>query len=191
MSYQNIHKNLLEELKNDSYQAFDKIYAIYSDMLYGFVLQLTKSPEVAKDVLQETFLRIWLLRKDIDTNKSFKSYLYRIAQNYIIDRFRKQVKQVSFENYINSDFFLEYSRNNIEEGIDYDNFLIILNNAKLKMTDRQREIFIMNKEKGFSTSYIAEKLNVSEKTVQNMISASLRILREEILPILTLLSIIK
>ncbi|MDR1098627.1 MAG: RNA polymerase sigma factor, partial [Tannerella sp.] len=75
-----IHLSLIAGLKSGSYEDFDKLYAIYSDMLYGFVLNLTKSSSEAKDILQETFLRVWQTRTNISVEKSFKSYLYTIAR---------------------------------------------------------------------------------------------------------------
>lgn len=53
-----IHTQYIQGLKSGSYSDFNKLYSIYSDLLYGFVLHLTKSPSDAKDVLQETYLRI-------------------------------------------------------------------------------------------------------------------------------------
>lgn len=55
-----------------------------------FVLNLTKSPDDAEDILQETFLRIWQTKENLSLETSFKSYLYTIAHNLIIDSFRKK-----------------------------------------------------------------------------------------------------
>ena len=100
---QESHISLIQGLKAGFYKDFDKLYTIYADMLYGFVLNLTKSPSDAKDILQETFLRVWQTREQLSTEMSFKSYLYAIARNLIIDSFRRQMRNMAFEEYINSD----------------------------------------------------------------------------------------
>lgn len=149
-------------------------------MLYGFVLNLTKSPTGAKDILQETFLRVWQTREQLSLEMSFKSYLYSIARNLIIDSFRQQIRSVAFEEYINSDAYQNYTENNVEKDIDFDEFRIKLEQAKEKMTDRQREIFELSRERGLSISSIASQLNVSEKTVKNQLSLAMIVLRSEL-----------
>ena len=57
-----IHKKLVKKLKSGSYEDFNKLYTIYVDMLYNFILGLIKSPTEAEDIVQETFLRIWQTR---------------------------------------------------------------------------------------------------------------------------------
>lgn len=176
-----INKQQLEALREGNYYAFTELYNAYGDMLYSFVLQLTKSPSEAKDIVQEIFLRIWLNRHNIALDKSFKAYLYQIARNLIIDTFRKQVNKISFEQYVNSNHFSEYVNNNIEDKISYDDFIVLLEKAKQKMTERQREIFILSREKDLKTEEIAKILNLSEKTVQNTLSLAIGIVRAEIM----------
>ncbi|MDR0575294.1 MAG: RNA polymerase sigma-70 factor [Tannerella sp.] len=172
--------SLIIGLKSGSYEDFDKLYAIYSDMLYGFVLNLTKSPSEAEDILQETFLRIWKARTKISENKSFKSYLYTIAQNLIIDSFRNQMKSVAFEEYINSEAYQSYAENCVEKEVDFDEFRQVFEKAKRKLTERQRQIFELSREQELSISVIAEKLHLSEKTVKNQLSLAMKMLREEL-----------
>lgn len=177
---QDIHISLIRGLKAGSYQDFDKLYAIYADLLYGFVLNLTKSPSEAKDILQETFLRVWQTREQLSTNMSFKSYLYTIARNLIIDSFRKQVQSVAFEEYICSEAYQNYTENTIDKEINFDEFLKKLEQAKEKLTDKQRQIFELSREHGLSITDIANRLQLSEKTVKNQLSLALKVLRLEL-----------
>lgn len=176
-----IHTQYIQGLKSGSYSDFNKLYSIYSDLLYGFVLNLTKSPSDAKDVLQETFLRIWQKRQEISEDMSFKSYLFTIAKNLIIDSLRKQIDNVHFDSYIKNEL-LQQSENSIEDNINFDDFMERLNAAKGKLTFKQKEVFELNKEKGLSIDQIAEKLDLSEKTVKNQLSLALKIIREELAP---------
>jgi RNA polymerase sigma-70 factor (ECF subfamily) len=149
-------------------------------MLYGFVLNLTKSPSEAEDILQETFLRVWQTRAKISEDKSFKSYLYTIARNLIIDSFRDQMKSVAFEEYINSEAYQSYTENCVEESIDFDEFQRVFEKAKRKLTERQLQIFELSRERELSISVIAETLHLSEKTVKNQLSLAMKTLRDEL-----------
>jgi len=96
---ENIHIKLIKGLKQGSYEDFNILYSIYADMLYGFILNLTKSPIEAQDILQDTFMRIWQTHERINLELSFKTYLYTIARNLIIDSLRRQVDNVAFDEY--------------------------------------------------------------------------------------------
>ena len=74
---------------NGSEQAFEKIYQLYSTRLYGNLLKLVKSETEAQEILQDVFLKIWENRQRIDREKSFRSYLFKIAENKVYDFFRK------------------------------------------------------------------------------------------------------
>lgn len=175
-----LYIDLIKKVKSGSYEDFTRLYFNYADLLYGFVLNLTKSPVDAEDILQETFLKIWQTRENISLETSFKSYLYTIARNLIIDSFRKKINSVAFEVYIQSDIYQNYSENNIEDEIYFDEFLENFNEAKKKLSSRQLEIFELSRERGYSIKDIAEKLSISEKTVKNQLTFALKILRSEL-----------
>ena len=75
-----LHIDLIKKVKQGSYEDFTRLYFMYADLLYGFVLNLTKSPDDAEDILQETFLRIWQTKENLSLETSFKSYLYTTAR---------------------------------------------------------------------------------------------------------------
>ncbi len=175
-----IHSRLVKELKGGSYSAFDQLYEIYADLLYGYTLDLIKSPYEAKDILQETFLRIWINRDNISTEYPFKAYLYKIARNLILNSFRKQMNSIAFENYISSEEYQKNIDNNIEKEIYFDEFYQNLEKAKDALPDRQKQIFELSREQGMSITEIAKDLNISEQTVKNQLSLALKTLREKL-----------
>ena len=170
-----LHIDLIKKVKQGSYEDFTRLYFMYADLLYGFVLNLTKSPDDAEDILQETFLRIWQTKENLSLETSFKSYLYTIAHNLIIDSFRKKIDSVAFEVYIQSDAYQNYTENNTENEVYFDEFL-----DKLKLSSRQLVIFELSREKGCSIKDIAEKMGVSEKTVKNQLTLALKTLKSEL-----------
>ncbi|MDR1090435.1 MAG: RNA polymerase sigma factor [Prevotella sp.] len=170
----------IEGLKKGSYSDFKILYEEYSDRLYGFIFNLTRSKSMANDIMQETFIKVWINRENIDPSMSFKSYLFKISKNKITDEFRKQINNPVFEDYMAYCDKLHADSNDIiEQKIDFDYFLQKLDIAKTKLTSRQREIFELSKEEGFSSSEIAKILNISEQTTYNILSSAMKILRKE------------
>ncbi|MDR3260219.1 MAG: sigma-70 family RNA polymerase sigma factor [Tannerella sp.] len=166
-------------LQKGSYKDFKVLYDAFAGKLAGFVFGLVKSESLTKDIVQETFIKIWINRKNIDVQQSFKAYLFKIAQNLIIDHFRKQMNDPVFENYLDySDEIVDTDE--AEQKMDFDAFSRQLEMAKTKLTARQKELFELNKEQGMPIAEIAQLLNITEQTIYNQLSSALKILRKEI-----------
>ena len=73
-----------------------------------------------------------------------------------------------------------YSDSQNTNKMDFDYYLAELDKAKQLLSFRQREIFEMNKEKGLSVKEIMEELNLTEQSVRNQLSVSLKIMREQL-----------
>lgn len=141
---------------------------------------MTKSPSESEDILQETFLKVWYMRETISPDKSFKSFLFTISRNLIIDSFRAKINSIDFEIFLENNS-LRSLENSIEEKMNYDDFLKLLSIAKQKLTDKQRLIFELKQEKGYSNVEIAESLGLSEKTIRNQLSIIISIIKKDIL----------
>lgn len=181
--HRNIMKNELlhiQGLKRGSYKDFTALYEQYVPYLFAFILDITKSKTLAEDIVQDVFIKIWTLRKDIDETLSFKSYLFTIARNMIISEFRQRIHNAEFIDYIEYLNKEDKSSITIEEKLDFDEFNKLLQCAKQKLTERQREIFVLCKETGKSPAEVAEQLSISDQSVRNQLSIALKILRKEL-----------
>ncbi|RNC63979.1 RNA polymerase sigma factor [Proteiniphilum sp. X52] len=176
-----VHANLVKQLAGGSKEAFTRLYSLYSASIYGFALRLTKSTEDAEDILQETFIRIWDNRNNISSDASFKSYLFQITYNLVIDHFRKRINSVDFENFIASNYYRQLSENNTEQQITLEEYHRLIAQSVAKLTPRQQEIFRMSRQEELSAREIAERLGISDKTVNNQISLILATLKADLL----------
>ena len=88
----------IEKLKRGSYEAFDTLYNMYANSLYGFALLHTKSVVQAEDIVQETFLKLWNMRASLSVEGSFKSMLFTIAKHQVIDAFLQHINSPEFED---------------------------------------------------------------------------------------------
>lgn len=170
----------IRELKSDSHKAFNHLYEAYSDSLYGFVLLHTRSADIACEVVQDTFIRIWDIRYTISTEGSFKSLLFTVAKNKIIDSFRRQINKAEFVDFIEYCENENLTCNNSETELYYEDFYKELLTAKNMLSPRQRQIFELSREKGFNNAEIAESLNINEQTVKNQLTTALKIVRTQL-----------
>jgi RNA polymerase sigma-70 factor (family 1) len=175
-----ILKSYIKELRNGSHKAFNAIYDMYADKLYGYVFAHTKSREMANDLVQETFLKLWTMRESLSLQGSLQAMLFTMSHNKMIDMFRAQINKVEFEDYIEFIEHAEISDNGIEKRIYYDEFIKALKLCKSQLPHRQMEIFEMSRENGRSIEEIATQLKISEQTVKNQLTSAMKTLRMEL-----------
>lgn len=69
-------KRLLTELKNGSFQAFERLYNMYSGKLYNFIMRISSGNQyMAEEVVQSAFIRVWEVRERVEPESSFISFL--------------------------------------------------------------------------------------------------------------------
>ncbi len=174
---------ILCQLKEGSYKAFAQVYDRYFDLLYGFVLRLTHSQAQTREIVQETFIRVWINRQGIDPSLSFKAWLFTMAQHLIADHVRRQFANPVFEDYLNHCSNEKLATASPFESFDFDLFHHTIGEAKKKLSPRQLAVFEMCKEQGCPPAEVAQKLQVSEQTVYNYLHQALVVLRKEIKPL--------
>lgn len=79
-----VERIYLERLRSGSYRDFTKLYESYASRLYAFALHLTHSDALAKDIVQETFIKVWVRREQIDLDMSFSAFLFTMAKNQLL-----------------------------------------------------------------------------------------------------------
>lgn len=172
--------DLIKEVMNGSEKAYKELYSQWVSRLYRFVFQYLKSESATDDVVQETFLRIWVNRANLNPEEPFKSYIFTIAYHFLLKELKRQINNPSMEEYVEYQNELVTSADEIPAGLDYDKFTKALEKAKTHLSPRQKEIFELNKEYGMSISEISSRLSVTEQVVRNQLSAALKVLRTEL-----------
>ena len=182
---------LVQQLNNNDVKAFNVLYHKYSQNLYRFSFSLLKNKEDSEGIVQEVFLRIWSKRNEIDSGKSFKSFLFKISYNLIINQFKDRLKDKEFLKHLEQYF----STNNIPpvNEVDYHTIKDQIDRIVEELPEKRKQIFKLSREDELSHKEISEKLDISVKTVENQINLALRHLKSrlgrEILPILLFLSL--
>ena len=177
-------KKYIIGLQKGSYSDFNKLYDLYADRLYGFAYNLTHSSEMAEEIVQEVFLKIWQMREHLSPEYSFRSFLFTIAKNKFLNDLRNRLTLLSYDEYITQlDDATERGENSIESEFNFNELNEQVLQSKDKLSKRQKMIFEMSKEEGLSNQEIALKLGISEQSVRNQLSSALKVLREELIKI--------
>ena len=171
-------KEILVELIAGSDAAFDKIYKLYSLRLFGNLIKLVKSRPLAEEIMQDVFFRLWKYRKSIDPEKSFRSFLFKIAENKVYDYFRiasrdkKMMAEISYLSTANYHLLAEFKTDDTKSAI--------LQQAIEALSPQRKQIFRLCKLDGKSYKEVSELLGISVSTISDHIVKGTKSIREYI-----------
>ena len=169
-------KELLVKLKAGDKSAFEQIYRLYSNRLFGNLVKLLQSETEAQEILQEVFLKIWQNRAQIDPEKSFRSYLFKIAENKVFDFFRKVALQKRVQHQL-----LHHS--DIETTM-VDRMLLDKENEQLlakaidQLPPQRKQVFVMVKLQGKTYKEVGDHLGISVSTISDHIVKATKSIRD-------------
>lgn len=184
-SYERI---LLEKLKNDDQAAFTIIFTKYYQDLVRFSFGYTRNSDAAEEIVQEVFLKLWENRGTLVIHNSLKSFLLKTVQNRCIDSLRHETVTHKYASIVLEHPLL--SENDTENYILHSELQANFNHAMEKIPVEYAESFRMSRIENMNYQDIAQKLNVSVRTVEVRISKALHFLREELKDFLVLIFII-
>lgn len=160
-------KLLIQQLQQGSERAFTILYDKFSKQLYRNVLRLVKDEFIAQELLQDLFLKIWENRQSIKIEGSFKSFLFKVAENLVFMYFRKVAKDSRLiENLI---------RANIEFDINAEEIIIsrqdqeLLYAAIANLPPQRKQVYTLCKLEGKSYEEVSKELGISTSTISDHI----------------------
>jgi RNA polymerase sigma-70 factor (ECF subfamily) len=173
-------------LKNGDKESYETLFLLYYDKLLHIAKGYIGTLEDSEGIVQNVFLKVWDKRNDFDHVKSINNYLYTITKNACLDLLKHNKIKSSFsENYISiNEAFIrdEIASTLIESELEKRIF-----SAIELLPEKRKIVFIKSRIEGIRHAEIAESLNISQRTVDNHISNSLRHMRVHLKEFLTLL----
>ncbi len=165
-------EQLVQKFRSGDEKALEKLIDRYLKQLYNFTFQLVGDQNVAQDLVQEVFVKMWKHLASFDKNKKFSTWLYAIAKNSAYD-WLKRKKTLPFSVFESAD------GGNLLEIIEDQNFLNStdlwqkMDNAKDAqrfldtLSPEMKTIFLLHFQQGFSLVEIAEILGAPSNTVKS------------------------
>lgn len=164
-------------------QAYLEAYRMYSDALFRHASFRVSNRDRAVELVQDTFLKAWDYAAGGGEVQEFKSFLYRILNNLIIDEYRKK-KSTSLDAILENDTgdmemkLSEGSAREVEEGIDERTAIESIRARIPELPDTYREVITLRYIDGFTPKEIATMIGISENTVSVRIHRGTHKLRE-------------
>ena len=162
-------------IKKGDQTAFRVLYDNYKDKLYFFCLKYVKSEELARDILQETFIKIWNIRDKLDDNQNFDAFIFKLIKNSLVNYLKSEKIRRKHENEVLKEHLMV--TNETEDYVVYNDYNRLLAEAINAMPLKRKEVYILSRYSGLSYDEIAQNLNISPNTVEIHIGKALRDIR--------------
>ena len=173
-------KRLLTELKNGSFQAFERLYNMYSGKLYNFIMRISSGNQyMAEEVVQSAFIRVWEVRERVEPEYSFISFLCTIAKNLLMNMYQRQTVEYVYNEYLKNTGVDRDSQT--EESIDLRFLNEYIDSLAEELPAQRKKIFILSKRQNYTNKEIAEMMGISESTVATQLSLAVKFMREQLM----------
>jgi RNA polymerase sigma-70 factor (ECF subfamily) len=167
-------EELMLACKEDSGEALEEIYRRYYRQIYAFVRRNYLRKELAEDIVQETFLRVYRGRKNYEPTAKFSVWLYRIARNLCIDEARRywnrnvtrETETTLTEEQQTPIDLLQNRERDAREKIDEERDMETIRAAIDQLSPEQREVIVLNKFQGLSYQEIGEIIGSNTESVK-------------------------
>ena len=167
------------EMENNDRQIelkFQKFFTANFPKVKNFAQMLLKSEAEAEDVAQDVFCKLWLQPEIwLDTDRDLDNYIFIMTRNIVLNIFKhQQIEQEYQDEVIEKTFLYELTeKEEVLNNVYYKEMLMIIQLTLEKMPKRRRLIFELSRFRGLSHKEIADKLDVSIRTIEHQVYLAL------------------
>ena len=167
-------------------QIFEQVFKSHFKALHAYAFTILKNEVAAEDIVQQVFYKLWERREQTEITQSVSAYLYRMVYNDSLNFIKHQKVKAAHQS---------YTRHTMSEGTEHISRKLVAKElsekiqvAMNKLPEQCRTIFQMSRFEELKYKEIADKLNLSIKTIENQMGKALKIMRAELADYLPLIA---
>lgn len=157
-------------------EAFKSLFDEHFDSVRNYIYYRCGDAELATDIAQDTFMRVWEKQLDIIPGNTVGLF-YKIAHDMFISRYRKATLDIKFKNSLE----LEHDKITPEDQMTYNELTSKYEQALSDLSEKQRVVFLMSRSEGLKYNEIAQRLHLSVKAVEKRMSKALAYFKEKLI----------
>ncbi len=152
---------------------FKYIFDNYFDAVRNYIYYRSGDDELATDITQETFMRIWEKQLETEPNK-IKGLLFKISGDLFVSNYRKQKRMLTFK--LNTK--PEFSHQTPQDEMEFQELKESYETALAKLPEKQRTVFLMSRMEKLKYHEIADCLGLSVKAIEKRMKIALSTLKQ-------------
>lgn len=169
---------LLAQLALNSTKALETIMIRHEARVYHYILRLVKEPQLAEEITQDVFIKIWENRHALSKLESLQAWFFTISRNRSINILRETASRHLREKAFVEILGQEEHTGPADAETPPDDLLDLMSQFARQLPPKRQEIFLLKAEKGLTNEEIGAFLHISVNTVKNQLRKSYQTLRE-------------
>lgn len=177
------NEQLMLQYKEGDSNAFEVLYSRFRLPMFRYLNNQCGNEAVAEEIFQDVWMNLVRSRQRYQVTASFKTFIYRLAHNRLIDHYRKQkhgipISYNEHESLLNTEDIANHLTPQRQANADQQVNQLI--NAIAELPEAQREAFLLKEESGLSVEEIAEMTNVKPETAKSRIRYAMKKLKQAV-----------
>ena len=169
-------RDLLLEIEGGDETAFNRLFDLYRPNIYTTALRITRDEWMAEEILQDTFVKVWIGRHDLSGIDNFDAWLYTIARNITYNALKRTQREKEQFNQLAKDSITLFHPE-ADYHLQEKEFKGILEQAIARLPEKQQATYRLIKEQHLKRDQAAIELNVSPETVKWNLDQAMRSIR--------------
>lgn len=158
--------------------AYTEVFHLYTPRLFPYILKIVKEEALAREFVQETFLRLWIHRAELHDVQLPGSWLFRIAANLCMMHLRslatrRGLQQRVYESMAPGAF-------PVQEVVEHRDLQRLIQKAVDALPEKRRQVYLLSREAGLTHQQIADQMGISVHTVKNQLGTALRSIQDQL-----------
>ena len=181
-----IHHHIKRWLQDEE-TAFEQVFHYYYPRLYRYAFRYIKNEFWAEELSMEVLARVWEKRSLITKAETFENYLFTAARNHLVNHWQRKIDGLLSLETLSTDLagIEDTAASSAYDPVLSKELEATYNNSLSGLPPQRRQVFLLHRNEHLSYKEIAQRLNISPKTVENHIGAALKQLRVAMLQYLT------
>ncbi|THU40287.1 RNA polymerase sigma-70 factor [Niastella caeni] len=168
-------EQIMQRIMDKDPAAFHEVYDKLYRKLFFFAKSLVGDTEEARDIVTESFIKLWAQKNQFSNMAHLQVYFYTVIKNSCIDFLRKDKLRTKIKSKLIHSETL--SENAIERKYQEAELIQILYTRISQLPERMQQVFKLTYLEGYSRAEVAQMLNLSENTIRNTNAAAMKALR--------------
>ena len=171
-------KKIIRDVRKGDKPAFRKLVEAYQERAYGLAFRMMGDEEDARDVVQESFIKIWEKMHTYDQNEKFNNWMYRIVSNTAIDRIRSRKPESRFDDTTAFSYLSEHD--NPERKLELEESVRLINILKRELPEKQRLVFSLRDLQGLSQDEVEKITGMNGDRIKSNLYHARKSIREKL-----------
>lgn len=171
---------LLQRIAQGDENALSQLIKIHAKEIYSLAITYLHRPELAEEITQDVFTKLWTTRDRLTGVESLKDYLFIITRNTTFSALRKSLNKEPVD-YATPEYAFQDRDERPDRKLEVKEYQSIIDEAIAKLPEKRKKVFQLSREQGMSHAEIAEMLGIKKSTVNDHLTQALNFIRSYVL----------